>query len=62
MTCDGFMCINRLNINRFYDPVTDSTVTLCPDCFDRFKQTRQRRGLPVPNVRTSWKTMPETSE
>lgn len=51
MICDGFMCLNLQGLGRFYDPVTDSTLTLCQDCFQLFKAARQRRGLPVPNVR-----------
>ena len=51
MICDGFLCINKQHLGRFYDPVSDSTLILCPKCFERFKETRQRHGLAVPNKR-----------
>jgi hypothetical protein len=59
MICDGFLCINRQHLGRFYDPVSDMTLTLCPSCFEHFKQIRQQRGLPVPNVRREQRPWPQ---
>lgn len=49
--CENSACLNRDTLGRFYDPVTDSSLTLCASCFEHFKQIRRAQGLLVPNVR-----------
>ena len=49
MTCER--CEKFKRLVRFYDEITEGTVTLCEACFKWFANGRRKGGLPVPNTR-----------
>lgn len=49
MTCER--CDRARGMVRFFDELTDGTVTLCDRCFAWFANGRRKGGLPVPNAR-----------
>ena len=48
MICDGYMCINRTGLVKYFDSVIGAELTLCDDCFATLRRARRRWSLPDP--------------